>query len=904
MLVADLRAAAVLDVIEALRTAGGRAVGLVGHPGSGRSSVVAQVLRDAPVSLLIDVAALVDPVCDEPTVDTRSVGAGLRDLIATGVLGQMLQVPSSRLSAVLAGGPEARPATVALRLWQASQATTRRAASGLELVVIDDFDLLDDFSRAVVGRLATLMSTRGARVLLVVSVRSGSELPAQVRWVELLPPSTAEVRRLAESSTGFPVPWRVADRLTIASGGDLRAVQSIVAMLVPDALRGVQLLPQPLPLDTRVARTILAPIPVDSPVTDVLAALALQPQLPQKILDHFPGADRGAGAGAIAVSAGRVTAVAPAAAVAAWTLCSPERRTAVRAAVAGVLPPGRAVVYRDSAIGRADLQPGSTKGWGSIEVSGSTKAVCAEVARSLTLGDAPTVSLGLDRLGHRLPANGEAVAAGLFREGYFTDLVQCLTNATQRPGGLPVEVVERWSGELNVLHGRAHQRVPEVGPLPAGADEHQRVLWVESMVAACRGFWHRDQYDDAADCLQRIAGLDSRLGPEQQTLVALAAAELALKRRDPGAAAELSRAARDWARRKSPGYDVGASVTVYLLLSVGDLPTAATVLRAAQPSRGSGALSETAHLVSRVQLEVASTRYQAADSLLAEADLIMPISSGGSAHLWSPEIEVATALGETPKRSERSWRVGGDSSLQLPAGARADGLAVSGRRALVQGRFAEAAVLLQQALAPGGLMFEPRTAVLADLLEAERESGAADARMQELLDRYAEWLPDRDSGRFPSLMGRCRALVADPAAARPLFLQAADATAVDFPIDRARALVAGARRIARQPDGQEVAITWLNQALAILDSQGLTGWCEHARVLRRSIDPDAGRELTALEREITRLVLHGRSNADIARALFMSKRSLELQLTRIYRALGVRGKSQLRSRHQNGSLSA
>ncbi len=54
--------------------------------------------------------------------------------------------------------------------------------------------------------------------------------------------------------------------------------------------------------------------------------------------------------------------------------------------------------------------------------------------------------------------------------------------------------------------------------------------------------------------------------------------------------------------------------------------------------------------------------------------------------------------------------------------------------------------------------------------------------------------------------------------------------------------------------------------------------------------PDA---LTASERRIAELVASGRSNAEVARALFLSRKTVESHLTRAYRKLGISGRDQL-----------
>jgi DNA-binding NarL/FixJ family response regulator len=59
-------------------------------------------------------------------------------------------------------------------------------------------------------------------------------------------------------------------------------------------------------------------------------------------------------------------------------------------------------------------------------------------------------------------------------------------------------------------------------------------------------------------------------------------------------------------------------------------------------------------------------------------------------------------------------------------------------------------------------------------------------------------------------------------------------------------------------------------------------------------------ELTEREREIAELVAHGRSNKEIAAALFLSEKTVGNALTSIYAKLGVRSRTQLaRARSRN-----
>lgn len=54
-----------------------------------------------------------------------------------------------------------------------------------------------------------------------------------------------------------------------------------------------------------------------------------------------------------------------------------------------------------------------------------------------------------------------------------------------------------------------------------------------------------------------------------------------------------------------------------------------------------------------------------------------------------------------------------------------------------------------------------------------------------------------------------------------------------------------------------------------------------------------GSRLTAVEESVARLAARGRTNQEIADALLLSPKTVEWNLTKIYRALGVRSRTEL-----------
>jgi DNA-binding CsgD family transcriptional regulator len=106
-------------------------------------------------------------------------------------------------------------------------------------------------------------------------------------------------------------------------------------------------------------------------------------------------------------------------------------------------------------------------------------------------------------------------------------------------------------------------------------------------------------------------------------------------------------------------------------------------------------------------------------------------------------------------------------------------------------------------------------------------------------------------------------------------------------------LVAGAvRRRMRQKKG---ARDLLQRALTTFDGLGAPLWCERAQ---RELARIGGRAptstgLTPTEAQIASHVAEGKTNREVAEALFVSVHTVEANLTRIYRKLDVRSRTEL-----------
>ncbi len=192
---------------------------------------------------------------------------------------------------------------------------------------------------------------------------------------------------------------------------------------------------------------------------------------------------------------------------------------------------------------------------------------------------------------------------------------------------------------------------------------------------------------------------------------------------------------------------------------------------------------------------------------------------------------------------------------------------------------------------PGAFPVAPE---LVEALAATGELERADAVAAELL-ALAE-AQDHPWGLAAAARARGHVLVArreDALAASALEEAAARYGDLDLPFDRARTLVAlGAarRRLKQVRAGREA----LEEAAAVLSELGADGWAERARAeLARFSGRRGASGLTPTEERVVDLVVRGLSNRQVAAELVVSVSAVERHLTRIYRKLGVRGRSEL-----------
>ena len=123
-------------------------------------------------------------------------------------------------------------------------------------------------------------------------------------------------------------------------------------------------------------------------------------------------------------------------------------------------------------------------------------------------------------------------------------------------------------------------------------------------------------------------------------------------------------------------------------------------------------------------------------------------------------------------------------------------------------------------------------------------------------------------------------------------IEAAERAANPLSLGRSLLALGVVQRRARK---KQAARRTLERAHAIFDGLGARLWATRAQRELGRIGGRAGAhgELTATETEIVELVTAGRSNKEVAQALHLSSKTVEWNLSRIYRRLGVHSRTEL-----------
>jgi DNA-binding CsgD family transcriptional regulator len=326
-------------------------------------------------------------------------------------------------------------------------------------------------------------------------------------------------------------------------------------------------------------------------------------------------------------------------------------------------------------------------------------------------------------------------------------------------------------------------------------------------------------------------------------------------------------------------------------------------------ARGRGAPRTFGHaLTLRAELAWWSGHWAAADADAAEAAR------------WAEELgqdDLAAAAALVAARLDASRGNLADCRLRTceivrsvgPYGSGCAGVqrhAVLGLAALGVGELSEAVELLELAVATAdAAQLSAPTAVpfMGDLVEAHIRAGNPE-RAGDLLSRLDDSAAETGLVFPAAAAARCRGMLADdPDLAGVHFAEAARLhalVAVPFEAARTRLCEGEALRRLRRP---AAARPVLRAALTAFDGLGARPWAARAeaelaatglhrppRPADQAVSLDA---LTPQELQIARVVAEGLNNVEAAAVLYLSRKTIEAHLTRVYRKLGLRSRTDL-----------
>ncbi len=774
--------------------------------------------------------------------------------------------------------------------------------------IVDDAQWLDAASAQILGFVGRRLLAE--RVALVCAARTGSGddvLPG-------LPTLTVDglahpvARALLLGSIPGPLDPAVTDRIVAESRGNPLALLELPRTWTAETLAGGYGLPD----DAVVTSTIedsyahrLGRLPADTrllvltaaaePLGDVGLLRGAAERLGVDLSAAAPAVD----AGLLQVG-GRVRFAHPLVRSAAYCAAPVDARRRVHAALAeatdGRTDPDRRAWHRACAAAGADEAVAAelTRSAGRAQARGGLAAAAAFLRRATELTPEP---------GARAQRALQAAEAAL-QAGAFETARALLVVAREGPGD------DRRCARIDLLEAQlplVSRRGNDAAPLLLSAA--RRLEQVDPALA-------RRTYLDAFSAAQFAARLNDGVVVEDLARAArsaLAAAPAPLQAGDLlldafAALVEDRTAAVPVGRRALAALvgDPAATSEGVRLLWQGSVlalelwhedDAYALSERHLQVVRRAGALSELPlALSSFIPVLVFCGEIPAASALVHElASLQAAAGAPGTAYgalthsAWRGRVQETMALADVKTREARARQEGiGIAVCEYARAVLCNSL----------GRYEEALVAARTACA------EPHELVvhnwaLGELVEAAARAGRTDLAVL-ASDRLTARAAASGTPWALGLAARARALVSEGTAAEEAFVEAVD----HLGRSRARADLARAHLLhgewLRRADRRTAARGQLGTAYEMSTGMGLDGFAERSRrelmmtgATVRARTPDPRDELTSQELHIARLARDGLSNPEIGGQLFLSARTVEWHLRKVFSKLGISSRREL-----------
>ena len=897
-----------LDQLAAdVRAGQSRVLVLRGEPGSGKTALLDYLAQGAAGCRVARVTGV------EPEMEMTF--AGLHQLCAP-FLDRLGHLPDPQRDALriafnMQGGnvPD-RFAVGMATLGLLSDLATERPI----VCVVDDAQWLDQASAQALAFVARHLAAAPAAVIFAVRSPADEQGLAGLPEFQLRGLADADAGTLLDSMPIGPLDERVRDRIIAEARGNPQALLEMLRGLTPGDLAGGFGLPGVVPTPSRIQEGYQHQLALLPPATQLLLLVAAAEPAGDALLVWRAARHLGiqaeaaepAVAAGLAEFSGQVRFCHPQARAAVYRAATRRQRQSVHHALAETagsdIGPDQRAWHRAQATSQPDEDVAAElmRSAGQARARGGLAAVAAfgeraaeltpelpcRARRALSAAEANWEAGALDSARRLLAAaqsgpldelgwaRAELLRAQLAaRQGQGPDALPLLLDAAKRLEPLDAALAreayrEAFCAALTVrrlgMDGGMTQVAEAIRAVPGSRPPRATDLLLDGLTTLVsdghavgapmlRRAVHvfRDEAVPAADALRWLpfACRMSRVTWDDESWHALSARLVRLGRR-AGALTALPDALQD---------------ATALLLATGETALAAAMAREAE------AVAEaTGHpLVPDGALLVAAWRGQEAEA----SRLIAVVTTDSAAH------------GDRPRLTNAAWATAAWATAVLNNGL---------------SRYDEALTAAEQASDdPDELGVAAWS--LAELIEAAARTGALE-RASGALRRLAEATSAAGTHWALGIQARSRALLSGAEHAERLYLEAIERlgrTRIRADLARAHLLYGEwLRRQGRRRDAREQ----LRTAHAMLDEMGMAGFAERARkelaatgetVRKRTLA--TVNELTAQEAQIAGLARNGRSNSEISGQLFISPRTVEWHLRKVFTKLGISSRRELRA---------
>ncbi|MDL4773773.1 helix-turn-helix transcriptional regulator [Actinomadura xylanilytica] len=865
--------AAIDALVDDVRAGRGRALVLRGQAGIGKS-------------------ALLEYAAGAGTPVLRATGAEPDQGLAFAALHQLLRPVSGLAGALPEPQRDALRGALGLAASAGGDARFLVSAGVLSLLVeaagdggllclVDDFQWFDQASADALLFAARRLG--GERVGMLIAAREGGDI-RDLPVAKITGLAVEEAVPLLGDGAIRPI----AERLVALTGGNPLALQEAARILTPGQLGGRSPLPDPLPAGADLFAHQVGRLPAATRLLLLVAAAEGQGDL-DVVLRAAGRLEAGAEALQPAEASGLITVDGPVLRfrhplIRSAAYRAPDRRRAHAALAETVDDPERRAWHRaEAAVGR---QAGVADELAESAARASARGGYADAASALVKSAELTPGREL-RARRLIDATTAAWLGG--RPGLAET---CLAEARELTGD------PRRRAELAQLRGRFE--------LCSGdASEAQRIFLENAGVDPARTLEMLSDAAEAASYVGDVAaivdiGRQAEALPES-FLQGMLVGTGALLGGDPERGAPLL---RTWLRRADEPKQAAellwsAAAATYL----GEADASSEfIIRAGQVARVSGMVGQLPVVLEYVATAERVKGRFALSAALSEEGLSLAQEAGyansAAAHLANLAA-VAAIQGEEADCERHAHEA---LAIAIPHRA---GLRVSvatyalGLLALGKGRFATAHARFAGMVTAGPGLGHPATVWRStpDRVEAAVGCGELDAA-REAVAAYERWAVNAETAQARALLLRCRALLEDGDKSLRLYEEALPLHS-GAPFEEARtALLYGERlRRAHRPAD---ARTPLRTAAESFQRAGAAPWTERALSELRAAGeagaaPASGalNGLTPQELRIVRLVAEGATNREVAARLFLSPRTVEYHLYKVYPKLGVTSRTEL-----------